>query len=196
MSGPILLLPHGAPDSIARGLAASAPARDELVAVLIPLPEANATAVLLRDLHGQPAALDLVEVATRMSSGGFEVGLADGSPDEPDRAWTSFKDGRVELRLGPRDEPWLPMDEDGFPDLDAPRRFLDQGIPAGHGRFRSCHDLGMTQVFSCRYGPVDWTLKRASAGEDVGAQAYLLSSGGHKSGAPMRLPWTGAGRPR
>lgn len=192
----VLVLPHIAPDSIARGLVDAAPALPQVVALLLPLPEAGATAVLFTDDHCRAVSVDLDAVAAHMSTGGHAVGVAHGSIDQAERRWRGFRDGRPVMELGPDDELYLPVDEDGFPDLEAERLRKGDGVPDGYGRFRSCHDLGMKQTFSCRFGPVAHAVQRLAQGEEVGVEAYALVVDGHRVSTPTPLKWSGRGHPR
>ena len=192
----VLVVPHKAPETVARGLVEAAPPVPSVVAVLLPLDEANATAVVFRDLDGQPLPIDLDQVGAHMSSGGTDVGVAHGDDQDEGRRWVRFHAGQVAQVLDLRDELYLPVDEDGFPDLErAPLRRADRP-PATWGRFRSCHDLGMKQSFSCRFGPVEHLLAGLLAGREVGAQAWLLVRDHRRLHPPLPLSWGGNGRPR
>ncbi|NOY26861.1 MAG: hypothetical protein GXP62_13400 [Oligoflexia bacterium] len=192
----VLVLPHLSPETIARGLVECAPQRDTLVAVLLPLPQANATAVIFADLAGQALALDLDPMAQALSAGGTEIGVAIGHSDDPARRFVGYRDGRVLHTLGPDDELFLPVDEDGFPDMERPPVRRVDGPPDGWGRFRSCHDLGMKRAFSCRFGPVEHCLDKMVSGQDVGARAYALVRDHHRLRPPLALPWDRTGHPR
>jgi len=191
-----LVVPHLAPDTVARALVAAAPAGDSVVAVLIPVAEAGATAVIFRNSQGEALKVDMDRVASHLSTGGTDVGVAHGHSQDTARRWDHYREGQVVHTLGPRDELYLPMDEDGFPDLEATARTTQESLPAGWGRFRSCHDLGMQETFSCRFGPVAHCIDRMLVGEDVGARAYALVRDGQRLSPPPALSWTSAGVPR
>lgn len=182
----VLVLPHLSPDTVALALSHAVPAETDLDALLLPLEEANATAVLLVTPQGQPADVVMEEVARRLSEGDSELGLCLGTKDDPERSWSAWRGGVVQRRLGVADETWLPVDEDGFPDLEAKPLRFDEGPPAGWGRFRSCHDLGMQASFSCRFAPVEHLLTRLGRGEEVGTLAYALTRGGRPLHPPAR----------
>lgn len=192
----VLLLPHIASDSIARGLVGAMPDLPQVVALLLPLPEAGATGVLFTDDRCSPLPLDLDAIAAHMSTGHNAVGVAHGGPDEDRRIWRGYLDGERVVELGPDDELYLPVDEDGFPELDAERVRGGDGVPPGYGRVRTCHDLGMKQAFSCRFSVVAQTMKRLAAGEDVGLEAYALVVDGRRVGSPTPLSWGERGHPR
>lgn len=192
----VLIVPNLALETVARGLVEVAPPAPSVVAVLAPLEEAGACVVVFRDLEGQALDLDLDQVAAHMSFGGHDVGVAHGMGAEEGRRWLCFREGKVIRSLDPRDELYLPVDEDGFPDLErTPVRQAD-GPPPGWGRFRTCHDVGMKQTFSCRFGPVEHLLATLQAGQDVGARAFALVNDHRRLHPPLPLAWGGDGRPR
>ena len=192
----VLIVPNLSPETVARGLVESAPPAPSVVAVLVPLEEAGACVVVFRDIDGQPLAVDLDQVAAHMSCGGHDVGVAHGLGADEGRRWLRFHCGKVVQVVDARDELFLPLDEDGFPDLErAPMRQGD-GPPAGWGRFRTCHDVGMKQVFSCRFGPVEHMLSMLQTGQDVGARAFALVNEHRRLVPPLPLSWGGGGRPR
>ncbi|RME25353.1 MAG: hypothetical protein D6798_09190 [Deltaproteobacteria bacterium] len=164
----------------------------DVLALVIPVGHAGATVVAFTDRDGHPVDLDLDAIARHMSVGGHAVGVAHGDVDAPDRRWNSYDGGEPGASFGPADEPWLPGDEDGFPDLDGPRVREADGIPEGHVRFRTCHDLGMTQTFSCRFGPVRQAIERVVAGEDLGQEAFMMVLDGKPLSHPVRAPWPAA----
>jgi len=192
----VLVVPHLSPETTARGLVECAPAVDDLVAVLLPLPHANATAVLFHRRGGDVADIDVNQLACHLSLGGTEVGVALGRLTNQDRTWTSYCDGQRCLGLDINDELYLPVDEDGFPDMEQQPIAWRDHPPAAWGRFRSCHDLGMKRTFSCRFGPIQHALDQLHAGHDVGARTFAIVHDGEPLHPPRALPWTGAGRPR
>lgn len=183
----VLVLPHLAPDTVALALCHAVPADQDLDALLLPLEEANATAVMLYDPQGQPASLEMDPILRRLSEGDNELGLCIGTVDDPQRSWTAWRAGQVVRRLSAADETWLPVDEDGFPDLESQPLRADQGPPAGWGRFRTCHDLGMQAGFSCRFSPVEHQLARLARGDEVNAIVYSLTRGGRPLHPPARI---------
>ncbi len=185
----LIILPHAAHSSIARGLAEVVRAPGDVLALIVPVEHACATVVAFCDRHGQPVDVDIDAAGRQMSIGGYQVGVAHGSVDAPDRRWRSYDGGVEEGGFGPGDETWLPGDADGFPDLEAPRIHAAGGIPEGYVRFRTCHDLGMKQSFSCRFGPIRHALDRVAAGDELGQEAWLMVHDGKPLQHPVRAPW-------
>lgn len=191
----VFVLPHLAPETVALAFHHAVPPVPELDLLLLPLGEAGATAAVLLPPEAV-AGLDLEAVARALSAGGQELGLAVGEADEEGRRWTAWRGGQELRRLGPADETWLPVDEDGFPDLDARPMRAAEGPPAGWARFRSCHDLGMTASFSCRFSPVAHVLGEVLAGGPGEALRYRLFREGRALHPPPRVSVPGPARGR
>ncbi len=188
MSLDLLITPDISLETLGRALAAVPIDRPSLVALVVPLHEAQALALQLRDGDGQPAGVDLSAYASVLSRGGWPVGLAHQSPD-CDR-WETWSGGERTLVLGCEDALFLPFDDEGFPDVQvAPVRAAD-GPPEGWRRWRSCHDLGMTALHSCRFRLVLWSVRRAIRGEGD-ARALVLAEDGEILSPPQEVSWPG-----
>lgn len=193
----VLILPHLSPDAddlaaIARGLAGMAWPQRDVVALFLPLDEAGCVAVQFRSGGGARIEVDLDAVGRHMSTGGHGVGVAHGGAAERGRAWVQWKDGREVARFGPADELLLPVDEDGFPELDETPRRRGEGAPEGWDVFRSCHDLGMQAAFSCRFRPVAFRVARLDGRDgdgESGARAFVLVRDGQALHPPLPMPW-------
>lgn len=151
----LLIVPLAPAEQIARSLVASLPDAPDVVARILPVEEANAVAIQLYDGDGQALNLDYEAFAARLSVGSHGVGLlTDGEH------WRAYAAGALTRQLGPDDALFLPVDEDGLPDMEQRPVRRGDGVPAGWGLFRSAADLGMTSLVSCRFGPVRHALSR------------------------------------
>jgi hypothetical protein len=184
----LLLVPRAEPQLVARALAAVPASHPELVVLV--LDEAHAQVSVLRFVDGAGMALDvdLRPFAQALSAGGRSAGVARIDAAQDARSWTGWRDGAVEATLGEADELYVPHDEDGLPDLDV------EPVPraragAGWRRLRSCLDLGMQRLASCRFTPVAHALDAMAAGEEVPVHAFVLRRGGAAVQPPAEVPW-------
>lgn len=185
----VLILPRLGREAMARALAEVVWTVPSLVAVAVVERPPHVVAVRFFDETGYPAEVDLEAAARTLSSGGFAVGLACIAPVADQRRWESWQAGeRVEI-LGVEDETWVPRDEDGFPDFEVEPVRFGEGVPDGWRRLRSCLDLGMERLFSCRFLPVARQFERLRAGEPVDARAFVLVSDGRPMHPPAEIAW-------
>lgn len=185
----LLIVPSASPDAVARVLGRQSVQTSSLVALLIPLEHASGTIVRLLDEAGRPAAVDLAPFARSLSTGGQPVGLARIDGADAQRGWETWQDGERTRVLTVADELWIPLDAEGHPDLDGDMRSFPDGPPAsGWRRLRSCLDLGMERILSCRFTPVTRAMERLRSGEGE-ARAFALVSHGHPLHPPQELPW-------
>lgn len=183
----LLVVPQSAPASLALALARVEVAVPSLVALVVAVPEARASAVQLLDDHGRPSEADPALFARVLSVGGHAVGVARIDPVANTRHWERYQDGLQAETLGSSDELYLPHDEDGFPDLEVtPVRAAD-GVPEGWRRLRSALDLGMMRLLSCRFTPVSHAFERLHHAEDVAARAYALVVAGRALRPPQEM---------
>ena len=182
----LLVVPRIDPDQLANGLLQTPPALPDLVAIVLPVEPAGAQAVIFTDRSGHPVELDLEPWAANLSTSGDGVGIA--RIGEEERHWCGFKGGHCSVRLGPEDERYLPVDEDGMPDIEVGPIEARNGIPAGWGLYRSAIDLGMKGLFSCRSGPVRMALLDMLAGMRPDARAYLMASPDARPGTRIPTP--------
>lgn len=184
----LLIVPSVSTEILARALAEVDAGVSDLLAVVMPVEEGQAVVVRLLDAHGQPSTVDLAPFARALSARGHRAGVAHIDPVGGHRGWQGFHNGTQELSFTPADEPYVPHDEDGLPDMDvAPRRLAD-GVPPGWRRLRSCLDLGMQRLVSCRFTPVARAVERLHAAEPGSARAFALVVGGRTLRPPQELP--------
>ncbi len=189
MSLDLLITPDISLETLGRALGAVPIERPSLVALVVPLHEAQALALQFRDGDGLPTGVDLPAYASVLSRGGWPVGLVHQGPDG-DR-WETWSGGAKTLVLGGEDALFLPFDDEGFPDMQAaPVRAAD-GPPEGWRPWRSCLDLGMTALHSCRFRPVLWSVQRAIRGESGDARALVLAEDGEILSPPQEVSWPG-----
>lgn len=183
----LIVVPSVSTEILARALAEVKHGARELVAVILPVEEGQAVVVRLLDPHGQPSEADLAPFASALSARGHRAGVVHIDPVGGARQWQGFHDGRLEFSLGPDDEPYVPHDEDGLPDMDVPPRTPATGVPPGWRRLRSCLDLGMQRLVSCRFTPVARAVERLHAAEPAGARAFALVVGGRALRPPQEV---------
>jgi hypothetical protein len=179
----VVLLPDLHVERVPRALAALGSDAPSLVVLAVPVPAAGVTAVRLLDGAGRALADETARAALGLSRGA-RSGLAELDAGAGTRRWTRFVDGVRGPTLTEQDELWLPHDEQGMPDLDATPVPTRDGVPDGWRRLRSCLDLGMQGLSSCRFTPVVHALESVRAGEPAGARAWVLREGG----APLLPP--------
>ena len=185
----ILVLPSLSSAQIARALSVVEPSVPSLVALVVPVERAGASAVRLFDEDGRPADVDLSVYAAALSQGGHAVGVATVDPVGSNRAWQLFRDGALAETFGADDELYVPHDEDGFPDLEATPVRRSEGVPDGWRPLRTCLDLGMERLVSCRFTPVTYVFEQLRGNRGVQAHAYTLATGGHALRPPQETPW-------
>lgn len=185
----LIIVPSASVDAVVRALGHVRAPASSLVALLVPLEHASGTIVRFTDESGRPAAVELAPFARALSSGSQAVGVARIDGADSLRGWESWQNGALSRQLGPADELWIPLDAAGQPDLDGEMRTFPDGAPAeGWRRLRTCLDLGMERLLSCRFTPVTRALERLRAGEG-GARAFALISHGRPLQPPQELPW-------
>lgn len=185
----ILVVPKTPHALVARALALVPPPVADLVALVVSVDESNATAIRFYDPQGRVADVDLRPWAAALSQGGHASGLASVDASAGARDFALFRDGAEAARFTPDDETYVPHDEDGFPDLDVPPRTARDGVPPGWRRLRTCLDLGMQALVSCRFTPVARVFERLLAVEPARANAYALAVGGRALSPPQETPW-------
>ncbi len=185
----LLIVAQTAPETVARALTRVDVPVPTLNALVVTVPEANATAVQLLDDRGRPSSADPALFARVLSVGGHAVGVARVDPVGSHRAWERWQDGALSVRLDEGDELYVPHDEDGFPDLDVPPVRARDGVPAGWRRLRSALDLGMKQMLSCRFTPVLHAFERLHHAEDVQVRAFALVVSGRALRPPQEIAW-------
>jgi len=173
MAADLLITPQVNLDILSRALSTVPVSRPSLVALVVPLHEAQAFAIQFRDGDGQPTAVDTTAYARSLSQGDWPVGLA--RQDAECDIWETWTGGEVKVRLDCSDELFLPFDEEGFPDMQEKPAIARDGVPDGWKRWRTCLDIGMTSLHSCRFRPVLWALDRAIEGELEGVRALVLA---------------------
>ena len=184
----ILLFPTVPLNILLRALPQVPPAHPELVAVVVPVTHSSVTAVRFYTRRGRPAEIDLAPYGLLASSGNYRAGVARINPSKSTRSWTVYLDGVQTAILTDADELYIPYTDEGMPDLDADPVRLADGVPEGWRLLRTCLDLGMNKLVSCRYTPVARELDRLRAGRSPGARAYALSSGGVPLSPPQEVP--------
>lgn len=185
----LLIVAQTAPDSLARALARVTAPVPTLNALIVTVPEARATAVQLLDDHGRPSEADPALFARVLSVGGHAVGVARIDPVANTRRWERYVDGAQTQVIDAEDELYVPHDEDGFPDMDAPPRRASEGVPEGWRRLRSALDLGMKGLVSCRFTPVLHAFERLHHAEDLSVRAYALVVAGRALIPPQEIGW-------
>jgi hypothetical protein len=172
---------------LGRALAALPVDRQSLVALVTPLHEANALAIEFRDGDGRPTTVDMVEYAQHLSRGNRSIGYA--YSEGADQTWETWTNGELIHQLSSADALYLPFDDEGFPDMQADPVPARDGVPEGWQLFRTCLDLGMQELHSCRFRPVLWALARADRGEMEGTRALVLSEDGQHLNPPQEVSW-------
>lgn len=162
-------------------------ARASLVAVCVPEPHANALAMWFVDEDGAPVEVDVDAVAAWLSRGGGGL-VCVARWDGQDGLWRDYEGGRPSLALGPEDDRFQPVDDEGFPRLEVSAVRRGEAPPDGWRRVRTCLDVGMAERFSCRFGPVLHAVSLVEAGGG-GAQAWLLVREGQPLTPPAEVPW-------
>lgn len=183
----VVLLPDAHVERVPRALAAIGSEAPSLVVLAVPILAAGVTAVRLLDGRGRALPGETARVAAALSRGG-RAGLAELDAAAGTRRWTRFVDGVQGPTLTELDELWLPHDAQGMPDLDAEPVATRDGVPEGWRRLRSCLDLGMQGLSSCRFTPVVRALEVVRAGEDSPARAWVLREGGVALQPPAEVP--------
>ncbi len=188
-----LVLPTTDAARVARALDGLVAEGETLVALAAPVTSAGALALRFVDRWGHPAAMDYLAAASALSAGGEAVGLARIHPANDARAWLRFEGGAQVSAIGRAEELYLPHDDEGFPELSvAPVALADmpEGPPAGWRRLRTCMDLGMKGLSSCRFTPVTRAFDRLSAGDGVdGARAFALIWESRRLRPAQEIPW-------
>lgn len=173
----VVLLPDQQLERVPRALSALGSEQSSLVVLAVPIPTAGVTAVRLLDRRGRALPDETARVAAGLSRGG-RAGLAVLDAAAGTRRWTRFVNGEQDTTLTEQDELWLPHDAQGMPDLDAEPVATRDGVPDGWRRLRSCLDLGMQGLSSCRFTPVVSALEAVRAGEPTLARAWVLREDG------------------
>ena len=181
----ILVFPQTPPETVARALAVVPGSGGDLSALILPVPMAAATVARFYDAHGRQAALDLTPYAAALSRGGHALGVVRIDPVGNTRRWAAWRDGAQAEVYTPDDELYVPHDEDGLPDLEAPPVRARDGVPAGYRRLRSALDLGMQKLVSCRFTPVAHAVERLGHAEAPDARAWVLRRGGRDLRPPQ-----------
>lgn len=189
MSLDLLITPAASLDILGRALAPVPIERPSLVALVVPLHEAQALAVQFRDGDGVPTSVDLAAYAGALSRGGWPVGLARQSAGGG--CWETWSGGEKTLSLSSDDALYLPFDDEGFPDMQTSPLRAGERPPEGWRQWRSCQDLGMTELHSCRFRPVVWAVQRAIRGESEDARALVLAEDGEVLNPPQEVSWPG-----
>ena len=185
----LLVVPQTAPEALARGLAQAECPAPNMVALVVNVPEARATAVRFVDAQGRGLDVDPGLFARVLSVGGHEVGVARIDPQANARRFELYRNGAEIAVFTTADELYVPHDEDGFPDLDVPPVRLSDGVPEGWRRLRSALDLGMQRMVSCRFTPVSYAFERLQHAEDLDVRAYVLSVAGRALRPPQEVAW-------
>jgi hypothetical protein len=185
----LLIVASTAPDTLAKALARVEVPVASLNALVVSVPEANATVVQLLDDHGRPSEVDPALFARILSVGGHGLAVARVDPSANSRRWERYLDGAQVETLGVDDELYVPHDEDGFPDLDVPPVRASDGVPEGWRRLRSALDLGMKRFLSCRFTPVLHRWERLHHAADNSVRAYALVVGGRALRPPQEIAW-------
>ena len=172
--------------TLSRALASIPHEAPDLTAQVLPVLEAGVMALTFVGPDGAELEdLDLAPYAQALSLGGI-LGLA--WEEREGRGWETWREGLCEERLGPADELVVPLEADGSPDMDfKPTTRRELGPGRAHV-VRSCLDLGMTALFSCRFGPVRLAW---AAGE--GRRALTLTRHGHTLRPPVERGLSGEG---
>jgi hypothetical protein len=183
----VVLLQGQRVERVPRALSAIGSEAQSLVVLAVPVPSAGVTAVRLLDGRGRALPAETARVAVGLSRGG-RAGLAELDAAAGTRSWTRFVDGVQDETLTEQDELWLPHDAQGMPDLDAEPVATRDGVPDDWRRLRSCLDLGMQGLSSCRFTPVVAALEAVRAGEPTMARAWVLREGGRTVAPAAEVP--------
>lgn len=185
----LIVVPRGDPPMVARALAGAAGAEPDLIALILDEDHARVSVVRFVDQGGQPIAVDLAPYARALSAAGRSAGVAHIDPTRDARSWEAWADGALSRTIGQGEELYVPLDDDGFPDLDATPQARPDGAAAGWRRLRSCLDMGMERLASCRFTPVAHALDAMAAGEGDSVHAFVLRRGGQTVLPPAEVPW-------
>ncbi len=183
----VVLLQGQRMERVPRALTALGSEAPSLVVLTVPVPAAGVTAVQMLDGRGRALPEETARVVVGLSRGG-RAGLAELEPAMGTRSWTRFVDGERGLTLTEQDELWLPHDAQGVPDLDSEPVATRDGVPDNWLRLRSCLDLGMQGLSSCRFTPVVAALDALRAGEPTKARAWVLREGGRTLSPAAEIP--------
>ena len=185
----LIVVPRGDPPMVARALAGAAGAEPDLIALILDEDHARVSVVRFVDQGGQPIAVDLAPYARALSAAGRSAGVAHIDPTRDTRSWDAWADGAQTRTIGLVDELYVPFDADGMPDLDATPVARPDGAGAGWRRLRSCLDMGMELLASCRFTPVAHALDAMAMGEGDSVHAFVLRRGGQAVQPPAEVPW-------
>jgi len=187
MAAELLITPQVNPEILSRALSTVPVSRPSLVALVVPLHEAQAFAIQFRDGDGQATVVDMTAYARALSQGDWPVGLA--RQDDACDTWETWTNGVISTRLDCDDALFLPFDDEGFPEMQQKPVVARDGVPEGWQSWRTCLDLGMTSLHSCRFRPVLWALGRAVSGELEGVRALVLAEDGEVLKPAQEVSW-------